>query len=376
MNARRMNALRSYEKLGITIEKRWALKRHSKAAFSKLATAALDEAALHRDFDLKTLMHSVARFPSLPAQVNMQNSFGNPPITVFSNDRFNIELLVWHAPATAIHDHGFSGAFTTLSGTTFQCRYTFSVDKNYKDLFLTGTRRLAHAELVRPGDVHEIAGGAGLIHAVWHLPCPSVSLVVRTHQESPNQYGYLSHCAANSFAHRRLLETDASFNKRLALLASLCAMEHPDRASFMRELIAGATPFTLFHFIEQYLRASRRLTQGEAKSIFRLARGRHGAWVGPMQASMLAQRELGGRVQWDAIRDEGSRFLLALVLSIPQRAAIQRLVRDAYPGKNVETLIVDWTRKILDSEAVKLSNRSLALLVSLAPAHLEWRGTP
>lgn len=365
------NVLLPYARLGAAIEGRWSAAKYRRSAFSKIAEAALQASSLHRDFSLSALIRAMPRITQLPAQANMRNSFGDPPITVFSNARFNIELLVWHAPATAIHDHGFSGAFTTLFGTTFQCRYTFEVERNYKDLFLTGTRRLVHAELVRPGDVHEIGSGAELIHAVWHLPCPSVSIVVRTHQESPNQYGYLSHCASNSFAERRFLETDVLFNKRSALLASLCALEHPDRASYMGDLIDRSTPFTLFHYIEQYLRATRRPRAEELRFIFRRAQKRHPDWAPAIKKSMLGQGELSGRIQWAAIRTEGCRFLLALLLSIRSKSTIVRLIRDAYPGKEVEDLVFDWTREILASNAVKLSQRSLSLLVSLAPSRLD-----
>lgn len=365
------SALLPFTRLGAQIEERWSVANYSRAAFSKIAATTLDERALHRGFDLSVLVHAMPRLASLPTQANMRNSFGDPPITVFSNDRFNIELLVWHAPATAIHDHGFSGAFTTLFGTTFQCRYTFEIDKNYKDLFLTGKRRLVHAELVRPGNVHEIEGGAKLIHAVWHLPCPSVSIVVRTHQESPNQYGYLSHCASNSFEERRMLETDALFNKRRALLASLCALEHADRTAYMRDLIARATPFTLFHFLEQYIRSSRRLGDGELRDVLRAARKRHPAWVPAIWKSLRGQGELGGRIQWDLVRTEGCRFLLALLLSVPEKRAIVKLIQEAYPGRDVEELVFDWTRELVASNATKLSPKSLALLVSLAPSRLD-----
>lgn len=168
-----------------------------------------------------------------------------------------------------------------------------------------------------------------------------------------------------------MLETDALFNKRRALLASLCALEHADRTAYMRDLIARATPFTLFHFLEQYIRSSRRLGDGELRDVLRAARKRHPAWVPAIWKSLRGQGELGGRIQWDLVRTEGCRFLLALLLSVPEKRAIVKLIQEAYPGRDVEELVFDWTRELVASNATKLSPKSLALLVSLAPSRLD-----
>src|SRR5262252_8770312 len=101
-----------FRELGRRIEDRWRAENYSEEAFPALATAALN------DFDLKKrgvspweIIRWLHREPELPRQQDIEATFGNPPVTLFSGSRFYIDIYYWLDGTTDIHQHSFAGAF-------------------------------------------------------------------------------------------------------------------------------------------------------------------------------------------------------------------------------------------------------------------------
>src|SRR4029077_7499028 len=111
---------------------------------------------------------------TVPYQAKLDEAFGQPPVTLFWNGRFQIDVLFWHTATTAIHQHAFCGAFAVLGGSSVHCRYEFTPRRKLNSRFLIGRAALREVELLEVGAMRRIARGAGLIHSLFHLETPSV----------------------------------------------------------------------------------------------------------------------------------------------------------------------------------------------------------
>ena len=87
--------------------------------------------------------------------------------------------------ATAsIHQHAFSGAFRVVTGSSLHSEYEFVEQARVSQLLLLGEVRTQRLEALTRGDVRRITSGrAGLVHSLFHLDQPSVTLVIRTYGE-------------------------------------------------------------------------------------------------------------------------------------------------------------------------------------------------
>src|SRR5437868_14516103 len=107
-----------FHELGMRIEQRWRKANCNELALAEIAEQELREAALHERVDYLDVVRWLHRCPNLPRQFNMEATFGQPPITVFSAENFYIDVLNWLDGTTAIHRHSFSGASQVLHGSS------------------------------------------------------------------------------------------------------------------------------------------------------------------------------------------------------------------------------------------------------------------
>src|SRR5213075_397838 len=92
--------------------------------FPQLAERALHEAALHQHVEVLDIVRWTLSADRLPKQ-NLEATFGNPPLTLYTCGGFYIQALFWLDGTTSIHDHAFSGAFTVLAGSSIHSRFEF-----------------------------------------------------------------------------------------------------------------------------------------------------------------------------------------------------------------------------------------------------------
>ncbi|MBG6143386.1 hypothetical protein IWQ51_001505 [Labrenzia sp. EL_142] len=182
-------------------------------------------------FDITDIINTIAKSSDLPNQRRADQNFGQPGVTLFSDERFEIEVLFWHTATPAIHEHGFAGAFRLLSGRSVHCRYGFDV-KDKHDGVITGQLNRRDITLLHPGQGIEIPRGEALIHSVFHVDNPSVSLVLRTHQSGTRELTYLPPGVAYDTRAR-----SAALHKRLQLLDMLATTGHPKYAQTMETLL-------------------------------------------------------------------------------------------------------------------------------------------
>jgi hypothetical protein len=323
--------------LGSRIADRWAACGHATEAFPEIAAASLDEDPPHLSV---SHLDIVRWFPSTPRpvpQINIEASFGQPPITLFRHDRFYIEALFWLESTTSIHQHAFCGAFQVLHGSSIHGEYGFAPAEEVSLRVLLGDLRLREIELLRPGQTRRILPGGEFIHALFHLGHPSVTIVVRTHLSGPlPQYNYL----------RPNLAWDPFFRpgdtaRQMALLRMLQRRDPDSFRSAARALFQRADLCTL-------VQAGSLLVNAEPDEYERLLEQLSFrpelTTLRPVYEEMRRLANLTQRR--DTITDPEHRFFLALLLNVPTQDWILRLVQERFPGQRPVDKVVDWLRQL------------------------------
>ena len=177
--------MKPFDALARKVAREWRRTHESLAAFPGIATRALEDfeyGLTNRELD-EALARRLLETRALPDQVNLHNTFGQPPVTLFNNGRFVVDLYFWLTFDTSIHSHGFRGAFRVLHGKSlhevFKVRTSRAVSPDVALVRLGAPQ----ASLLEPGDVRPIQPGRALTHRVVHLENPTVTLCVKTINE-------------------------------------------------------------------------------------------------------------------------------------------------------------------------------------------------
>jgi len=168
--------------LGQSLEREWERRHFAPEGFAALASTALAESAVLSRLSLEAIAEWALFAPEIPDQ--KLRDFGQPPINLYAGRGFFIEALIWLDSPTAIHQHGFAGAFGVLEGSSFHSEYSFELSRRINNELLIGEVHHRSSEVLRRGDVRPIEEGSGFIHSLVHLEPPSVSIVVRTPRTS------------------------------------------------------------------------------------------------------------------------------------------------------------------------------------------------
>lgn len=160
-----------------SLEKNW-----SRAKFPKLALESLNTLELSKSF--KEMEQSVAEWlllsKEIPHQVNLFNSFGEPPVTIFNNGKFAVDIYFWRKNDTVIHSHAFRGAFKVIHGQSlheeFQVSFLDAINQDISFSKLSESTKT----IMKTGSTQIINPGTELVHSVLHLDNPTITLCLRT----------------------------------------------------------------------------------------------------------------------------------------------------------------------------------------------------
>ena len=333
--------LRVFQELGRTVGKAWERADLDERRFPEIATEALAAAQLNERADAESIVRWVTTSPEIPSQ-DPRGAFGEPPITVYEGHRFYIEVLFWLDGTTSIHQHGFSGSFGVLSGSSIECSYDFTLRRRVSSRLLIGDMHLSETRFLRAGDVQPIEAGEAGAHSLFHLDRPSISVVVRTVNEpdAQPQYRYrVPHLAIDPFA------VDAAANRRIRALGALLRTAHPTYVDVAGAAIERSDLETTFGILEDVLSIDG-LNGARAKSLLARARTRHGAEVDLLPAVVAEDARQTRLVSLRrTVHEPELRFFLALLLNVPSRSAILDLVRKREPGSDPEALVERWMRQ-------------------------------
>lgn len=322
--------------MGREIARRWSVTNFDNLALPDLACEVLLSTRPAENISHEGIADWLSITDSIPAQPNIDSTFGQPPVTLFWHPRFYIEALHWLTATTQIHQHGFSGAFCVLAGSSLQSRYVFTCERRVNTHMLFGDLSLEDVSLLSQGDVRPIRSGTALIHSVFHLDFPSVTLVVRTHSDidSKPQYNYLP----------PFLAVDPSFSEPLS-------QRRLESLEFLHRVGSARFPHN----------ATRSLAGSDLPTTFRLLRGLGDICDPDLMNQLLevAKRSHGDDIDriWACVRESqrqrvlikarerikspDSRFFLALLLNVRSRQAILSAVHARYPSRDPTARLLD-----------------------------------
>lgn len=346
--------MRLFEELGALIERRWRGQNYVESAFPEIAAHSLSESNLCDHVDPWEIIRWVHSAATLPVQMDLQAKFGNPPLTLYVGPRFYIDIYYWLDGTTTIHQHAFSGAFQVLHGSSVHAGYRFEVEREINPHLLTGTLSFRDVSLLARGDIREIHPGPEFIHSLFHLERPSVTITIRTYN-APNfarQYSYLKpNLAINPFF------TDASLVRRVQTVSLLLRMKHPEADQFIGELVESSDFHTVyaglreaFDFLchrqlEEIVGVTRSHDRFEA--LLDRARRQHGELVDLLEPVFEEEWRQAEIIRRRAeVKNENHRFLMALLLNVPERARMLELVKERFSDADPIDLIVSWVREL------------------------------
>lgn len=341
-----------FEDLGCRLQRAFRDYRCDERRFPGLASELLADSAPHSRFDAQTLLSWAAQ-TTLPAQLDSFARFGNPPMTVWRCERFAIDLYPWFTSTTSIHQHGFSGAFCVLEGGSVHSRYAFDARERVNSRLLLGEVGFQGAEVLRPGDTREISPGDDFIHALFHLEHPSITLVVRTIDDPDHapQFSYLPPGVA----------FDPFYGVHSRRFEILGALSEVSADAYRDATLRWFDETDLFGALLLMRTAHKHLAKQPA--LFEELLAALGAVFGDAGSQVAAALREEARTRAvnalrHSVKDADDRFLLALLLNVPNRAEIFRLVRQHLSladDASVEDELARWLSRL--SREAKLGFR-------------------
>jgi hypothetical protein len=313
--------MQEIEQLGADIERAWNTVHYRTDDFASIAQAALESRALSACLSTERIVRWLALSPAIPHQPSGA-MFGEPPIQVYADRRFYIELLFWVDGTTAIHQHSFSGAFQVVLGSSIHTTYGFEREQAIDRELLLGKLTAAHSELLHAGDVRPIVSGNRFIHSLFHLERPSVTLVVRTRQDPGTmpQFSYLH----PGIAYDPYARNDRA--SRLTRLLDVLDPRSPQTTRLLTELIDAA----------DLTAVARRHAALSTSLLIALKEARR-------QALVIRRRRSHRRADL--------RFFLALLLNIGDRSQILQFVEQQLPGEDPLDRIATWIQDLMVTPA-------------------------
>lgn len=153
--------------------------------FSSLAAAALRVFHDLGGLTLEQLMSRLVLADYICGQQDLGANFAQPPITLYNDpkQRFFLAAYMWVDRDISIHDHGFRGAFSVLSGTCQHSTYSFDAADTQDGASLGKLAPRESNELI-PSDIVPIAAGHAFIHRNEHVSSPTLTVILRSYGDS------------------------------------------------------------------------------------------------------------------------------------------------------------------------------------------------
>ena len=342
-----------FRKLGEELELRWRQRDYAGSAFPDLAAASLEGADEVEAIGTWDILRWIAREPALPAQQDPRSQFSDLAITFYEAPRFFVSGLMWLDGTTAIHQHSFSGAFRVLAGSSLQTRYRFRETRLVNDRFRLGALDRERVELLATGSVRPIVSGQGLIHSLFHLDRPSVTLIVRTKCDEGTRPQWSYH--APGIAIDPFFE-DPVTTKKLEAVRVFLSLDSTAADVELHEMLAACDLQTTFQILSSLfhqvaatpLKRAFGAESGERfERLIGQARKRHGSAVDLFEQAFHEQRRqheiIGVR---GSLKSPEHRFLLALLLNVADRREVLALIAQRYPDRDPVDTFADWVDEL------------------------------
>ncbi|MGJ8657496.1 MAG: hypothetical protein ACSHX6_13690 [Akkermansiaceae bacterium] len=349
-----------FKKLGSTVLEQWQMQNFSLAAFPQLALAAMQQSPPSENVDLEEMINEFLTNNDQPAQGH--SGFGQPELIAYSDSRFYIQILFWMEGTTKIHQHGFSGAFHVMHGSSVHSEYNFLDLKSITPHLSTGNLHLKKIELLETGRTIPITSGHDCIHSLFHLESPSVTVVVRTHHDpgTDPQFNYLPpHLAIDPLQSDTLTQRR---NQLLDVLENIDSNSYAIRVSEMIKTLDFERGFnTLLHTMPQLQETDE---WNPVLEIFENLHGELSKGVAATLAESL-RREYISQMRYH-IENPEHRFFLALLMNAQSSKDILTLISIRYPHQPPTETILRWAEELIEP-----TDYGLTLLDATFPESIE-----
>ena len=331
------------DRLGAQIEKSWRSVDYAPLALPELSERLLGDANLPAQLSPDDLTTWALQTPIFPPQADPSATFGQPPITLFRGARFYIDALFWIDGTTSIHQHRFSGAFQVLAGSSIETRFAFETERTFDGQFVIGTLQVSSSGLLRQGEVRPIWSGPRLIHSIFHLERPSVSIVIRTVADPGvgPQFNY-----SRAGIGRNPFTIDETNDRKVQLVSMLRTTKHPSLETIVGDLIAEADIHTAYRVVRECAhlgivdRLIDRVPEKGVAERFRLAVKDH-----RREVFLIGRRNV--------VSDSELRFFLGVLLNASRRRDVLAITQGKNPTLGSVRQVVSWIRQ-LSNVTVKL----------------------
>ncbi len=199
--------------------------------------------------EFETELSSLLINQDLEKQVNLYNNFGQPPITLFNNNHFVIDIYFWLHHDTSIHDHSFEGSFKVLFGSSLHETFNISFEKNYeKDIAKTKISKKS-SEYLYQGHIKKITRGQSFTHRLIHLEAPTITLCIRSINDIKHKQW---HHFSNGLSIEKK-EINESTLKKFYYSEYLFLRNHENAQVFLNQLIQENSSSENMNFYEQLM---------------------------------------------------------------------------------------------------------------------------
>lgn len=278
---------------------------------------------------------------TLCKQADLDGKFAEPPVSLYRGDHFDISALTWLDGTTSIHQHAFCGAFHVLAGSSIHSRYEFEAWQApaHMQRAIAGRLRLLDIEVLKTSDTRAIRRGSSLIHSLFHMDRPSVTIVIRTITDDPKaevQYDYRWPGLAHDPFQRH-----APTIRKLQYLRMLRLLDADGARTHLQRVLASADLFLAYMLISEQLQISADPAQARDLSALCTALPvDHRRLMSLVTHDDLLSRSI---VNYRAkLHDPGHRFLLALLLNVFDRKELLRLIQREFGSADPVDQVMTW----------------------------------
>jgi hypothetical protein len=364
------NVMEIFQQMGLSLRNKWRAVNHDNLAFPALATQALEEFGTHTRLTPLALLEWAMDQEELPNQANLDSEFGQPPLTMFRDERFFIDAIFWRTSTTAIHQHSFSGAFQVMSGTCVHAEYAFQARERVNLILQFGEMTVKRLEMLRPGDVRTISLGDRFIHANYHVESPMVTIVIRTHSEPwfTPQYSYLRPGVA--WAPFAVNHTRTRREQCLDLLRT----SFPERFEQAAAQLVRSDASTAFYILRE---AFEKADPAAYARLLEVAIDRYGQEMVTLTAALADQKVLSSLMKrrGDA-SDQDLSFFIGVLAFARNRADVLGLLRERFPDRDPAAVCRSLAARFLEPDIAERQASTQRLMERALELLLESRHSP
>jgi hypothetical protein len=350
-------AMYYFDDLGQRVEHLWRAEHYDDAAIPEIAERVFAANPPGAHITPTTIAQWILGRTTVPQQIALEGNFGQPALTAYRGRRFFVDLYYWLDGTTTIHQHGFAGAFHVLAGSSIHGQYTFRETRRLSSALLFGDLELTAMDVLPTGTTRRIVPYAGLIHSLFHIERPSLTIVIRNHGTTANPPSYIYKppgLAVDPF------HEDAYTTKACQLIATLWQAGEPQWLNIVTEFLERSDLHTDYRVLMTVFnaRGSRPDAVDDLLPAVRRAHGEDAA--GRLRAVFVAaaRQEAMNRMRTTFL-DPEPRFLIGVVRSAPSREVAERLVGQRWPGEPVADVLARIVPKLGDDEKLLAEVRAL-----------------